>query len=151
MASDNPIVVLAGKDARGQASAGESEMLRSKPEEWYSALVSIVHDLQSQFSDRKADLLAFQQECMKTGQKQRFFEEKSIYEDWKATAIRFRQSVQERLQEARVLRKGSREQDRDDAVGGKLRTMAEAIERIESVVSEILEAVCGDKGGRAEK
>ena len=74
--------------------------------EWCRILTAEIMDANAQFAERRADLAVFQNECHNDGPegKQRYFDEKAEYEDWRRRAAHRMGKLQQRLSVAKALR-----------------------------------------------
>jgi hypothetical protein len=133
-------------DVRDKVSDDEAAMLRQLENvpRWYNELNLLKRDIEAQFVQRKADLLDFQQGCLKRGRdgKQEFFDEKADHEAWKTGAVRWKQLIEAKMVEAKRLRaeffKNNPDSPDRDNVGSRIAT---ALERVADVLERIAEKV----------
>lgn len=74
--------------------------------EWCRILTAEVMDANTQFAERKAELAVVQNDCHHEGKagKQRYFDEKAEYEDWRGRAAYRKGKLEQRLSVAKALR-----------------------------------------------
>jgi len=73
---------------------------------WIDTLIQKKRDVDSQISMRRAQLGSLKQDCLAMGSrsKSKFFKEKSDYDFWRATALRFKSHLEHALSEAKRAR-----------------------------------------------
>lgn len=75
-------------------------------EGWHQGLQEFAQDIEGQFSKRKAESLAFQNECyQRAGGKQEWFAYKVEYDQWRAAANHVKRLATARLREVREMLK----------------------------------------------
>lgn len=87
---------LAAAFARGEIPEGYREQLLS-PENisaLHDALMTLVHDVDSQFAERRARAQECENECLATGRRSTWLKHKAAYDRWRASARRFKTTVE---------------------------------------------------------
>lgn len=108
---DKQFAALVALDAHGQAPPEVGAFLREGDTvlRWRDELASLTADIQTQFTERRADVEAEIADIWAdkglghAAKQQRIAEVNSEYKRWRAAASRFRGSVNDRLREARRL------------------------------------------------
>lgn len=78
---------------------------------WRDLLVELLEDVNSQLTQRKANLESFRKECLESGKsmKSSFFAAKEDHDQWRAKAVYRKKCVERKLREVKRLRAGRAE------------------------------------------
>jgi hypothetical protein len=81
--------------------------LRADPTRWRNSLVARLEDVNAQLTSRAAELETKRAECLAMGEggKQPFYTAKAGYLTWKGSAVCYKQRLERRLREVKVLLK----------------------------------------------
>lgn len=105
--NDDTFEKLVKAEMRGSISDEQMMFLRDPEtlQRWYDQLVDFKRSVEYQFTDRKADLKAFQQECLAKGLagKAEYFKEEALYRDWAASANGYKRAVEKKISEVKRL------------------------------------------------
>lgn len=100
---------LVVRESRGDATQEEQSRLRSPEliDRWIAELNSVKREIETQFSERGAEAQEKQNECWKLGRegKAAWFEFKAEHDRWRARAARVKRSLDERVTEAKQLKR----------------------------------------------
>lgn len=111
--TDTPIteeefIDVINADIRGTLDTDDAAWLRAPDnvEHWYQALCSMKTDVESQLTQKRAEVMSKQSECLAKGDagRQEWFDFKAESERWRAGAVRFKTGLEVKLAEARGLR-----------------------------------------------
>jgi hypothetical protein len=108
---------LVVRESRGDATQEEQLLLRSPEliDKWIAELNSIKREIETQFSERGAEAQEKQNECWKLGRegKAAWFEFKAEHNRWRARAARVKRSLDERVTEAKQLKRAYAQDETD--------------------------------------
>lgn len=123
-------------DVRGTTNADTKAALRQPDvlDRWHDTLLHLKRNVEAQLTSNRATLLADQAEALRGGDTVRWVQIKAESEQWRQRSIRFKNGVEERLREAKRLRRALSTEtytakvldDRDRAIARCL-TLADAI------------------------
>ncbi len=110
--SDEAFNQIVNQDVRGTLTSATSQLLRDPRvvERWYVHLVSLKRSVESQLCANRAELLQKQLDYVGLGAKGNplWIEAQATAAKWRAGAVRFKNGVEDRLDEARTLRSKTR-------------------------------------------
>jgi hypothetical protein len=120
---EDDFLELVQADQRGELPLSASKALNDPAlaERVYTTLVSIKRDIEAQLTQRAAELLAYQQECMLRGHggKSEYFAAKTEYDLWRGKAVYAKSRVEHRISAVKLLMKARAQQhtiNRDEAL-----------------------------------
>jgi len=93
---------LVAEEVRGKLDPERTAFLHDPDNRtrWYDVLVGLKRDIETQFTERKADLESYRIECHEQGEsgRQDFFAERADHQAWVASASRFKSGIEGRIQ-----------------------------------------------------
>ncbi len=131
---------LVAQDARGQATPEAAAFLRSEAglQRWSDTLRELKKELEAQFGQRAADAQSFQNECFAAGPegKREWFEYKAQYDQWRAGARRFTNSIEAKLAENKRLMRGSKGVTHEQRLTNDRQRYREMLHRVAEFLGE---------------
>lgn len=127
---------LVNDDIRGKAPDHMSQALRDPEvvERWYNALVSIKRNMETQLANDRFKRIEKKLELMKLGNagQMLWLEFVREREEWKAGAIRFKNGVEDKISEAKIILRNSVNIERDILIRRLAELRLEVKEHMES-------------------
>lgn len=149
--NDDDFTELVNRDVRGNLEPDTSALLREPPNinRWHDTLLRLKRNVEAQLTSSRSDLLSKQATYIQRGTsgKLQWIEAKAQAEKWRQGAIRFKNGVEERLLEAKGLRRTMRSTDfqatlvseRDKAVAEMTRLRSAILDHKQGVLDESLD------------